>query len=661
MQQADTATDFLVPPVPVLGIGITGHRSKHPVFAANRDAIAATLSRLFGLLGEMAATAAMAGGASTTPLIRLHSLLAYGADLMAVQAAQASGWPVVAPLPFGCALNLAINAQPGHVEDMERLLAGDAADDAATEARANEIRDAARAVAVFALAEQDAAVTERYRSHLSAPADEAAALSFAALCSDRAAMAARVMIEQSDLVVGIWDGETRGAYGGTRHTIEAALAQGVPVLWIDARQPDVWRVLQASEELANLGPRAEPSDDTATLATLVRQALCPHGDGWTGAPLREKWRSRSNRLLHAYRRIELLFGQPGQRPLRSLMQRYEHPDMIATGSGAVMLAAADLPSGDPAMPAQISRHILRPFAWADGISTWLADAYRGSMVASFFLSAFAIIGGMAYLPFASIEHKWGFAAFELVLLAAIVVIFITGKRRRWHERWFDTRRVTEYFRQAPVLLLLGAARTSGRWPRGAGGNWPETYVRHALRGIGLPNMTVAPGYLRRALMFVRDQHVAPQRTYHQDKASRLRRAQHNLDRLSETLFVFAVISVALYLAIEAGAAMDLLPSGWPKQSAKAFTFFGVLFPTLGGAFAGVHYFGDFERFAAISDITAEKLGAVMARIEILLAADDAEISYARTSDIAHAIDDIVVDEIEGWQAVFSGKHITVPV
>ena len=661
MQKFDAEIDFQVPPVPVLGVGITGHRSKHPVFAANRDAIAVTLGRVFDLLAGLATTSAAAGGAGAAPLIRLHSLLAYGADLMAVQAAQTLGWPVVAPLPFGCALNLAINAQPATVGDMERLLAGEAAADAMTEARADEIRDAARIVSVFALAEQDAAVTERYRSHLSTPADEAAALSFAALCSDRAAMAARVMIEQSDMVIGIWDGETRGAYGGTRHTIEASLAQGVPVIWIDARQPDVWRVLQASEELANLGPRAAPADDSMTLATLVREALCPHGDGWTSAPHRETWRSNSNRLLHAYRRIELLFGQPGQRPLRSLVQRYEHPDAIATGTGAAMLAAAALPGGDPALPARISQHILRPFAWADGISTWLADAYRGSMVSSFFLSAFAIIGGMAYLPFASIEHKWGFAAFELVLLAAIVGIFITGKRLRWHERWFDTRRVAEYFRQAPVLLLLGAARASGRWPRGAGGNWPETYVRHALRGIGLPTMTVEPGYLRSALMFVRDQHVVPQRAYHLAKAARLRRAQHNLDRLSETLFVLAVISVALYLLIEAGAAFELFPSGLPKQSAKAFTFFGVLFPTLGGAFAGVHYFGDFERFAAISDTTAEKLGAVAARIEILLAADDAEISYARASDIAHEIDDIVVDEIEGWQAVFSGKHITVPV
>ncbi len=661
MQTADAQADFLALPVPVLGVGITGHRSKHPVFAANSDAIATTLARLFAQLGNTAATAAAAGGAEAAPLIRLHSLLAYGADLMAVQAAQRLSWSVVAPLPFGCDLNLAINAQPTTVDDMEQLLAGHSAEDAATEARAAEIREAARAVAVFALAEQDAAVTARFRAQLTSPADEVAALSFAALCSDRAAMAARVMIEQSDLVVGIWDGETRGAYGGTRHSIEAALAMGVPVVWIDARQPDRWRILQASEELANLAVPGDTADNDTILAGLVEQALCPRGGGWSHGPRRERWRDQSHRLLHAYRRVELLFGEPGQRPLRSLSQRYEHPDAVAAGSGKAMLTAAALLGGDPAMPGRIAQHVMRPFAWADGISTWLADAYRGSMVASFFLSAFAIIGGMAYLPFASIEHKWGFAAFELLLLVMIIGIFVTGKRRRWHERWFDTRRVAEYFRHAPVLLLLGAARPAGRWPQGTTGNWPETYVRHALRAIGLPVMSVEPGYLRRALQFVRDHHVTPQQSYHQGKAAKLRRAQHNLDRLSERLFVLAVISVAVYLAIEMGAALDLLAQDLPKKTAKAFTFLGVLLPTLGGAFAGVHYFGDFERFAAISDVAAQKLAAVTARIDLLLAADDAEISYVRAAEIAHAVDDVVVGEIEGWQAVFSGKHITVPV
>lgn len=662
MQRDDVSELGFSAPATYLDIGITGHRSGHPVFSANRDAIAKSLNALLGLLGRLAKDEAQATDDATALRVQMHSLLAYGADLMAVEAAIANGWTVAAPLPFGRALNLAINAQPSSLADMDVLLTAGDIGDTSTAKRAAEISAIADQVSLFELAEQDHDVETLYRAHLTTPADEGAKQAFIAICSDRAAMAARVMVEHSDLLIGIWDGVTRGEIGGTRHTIEAALEQGIAVVWIDARNPEAWHVLRATEELAGIAQRENAAQSVDALQAVVRDALRPSGDNARTAHGSEKWRDKSSAWFQAYRRVELLFGEPGKRPFRRLQQRYERPRDITSGSGAAMIAAASaLPGGDPHIPKRIASDVLTPFAWADGVSTWLSDAYRGGMVASFFLSAFAIIGGIAYLPFASVNQKWGFAAFEFVLLAMIVAIFFTGKRLRWHERWFETRRVAEYFRHAPILLLLGAARSTGRWPRGADGNWPEHYVRHALRGIGLPRMKVTPAFLRGALSLMRDHHVLPQSTYHRGKADRLKRAQHNLDRTSEFLFLLAVLSVAFYLLIEAGAGLGWLPHTLPHDVAKTFTFLGVLFPTMGGAFAGVHYFGDFERFAAISAITAEKLSDVETRIGFLLDAPDGEVTYARVSGLAHAIDDIVVDEIENWQAVFGGKHITVPV
>lgn len=94
---------------------------------------------------------------------------------------------------------------------------------------------------------------------------------------------------------------------------------------------------------------------------------------------------------------------------------------------------------------------------------------------------------------------------------------------------------------------------------------------------------------------------------------------------------------------------------------KFFTFLGVALPALGGAFAGIRYFGDFERFAAISEVTAEKLEAVEQRIISLGKVADGQIRYAQVAELAHALDDIVVAEIENWQSVFAGKQIAVPV
>jgi len=107
--------------------------------------------------------------------------------------------------------------------------------------------------------------------------------------------------------------------------------------------------------------------------------------------------------------------------------------------------------------------------------------------------------------------------------------------------------------------------------------------------------------------------------------------------------------------------MGWLPHELPHKLSKLFTFLGVICPTIGASIAGMRYFGDFERFAAISEVTAEKLDNIHRRTQLLLTAPDGALDYARASELAQLVDDIVVAEIENWQSVFGGKVITVPV
>ena len=347
---------------------------------------------------------------------------------------------------------------------------------------------------------------------------------------------------------------------------------------------------------------------------------------------------------------------------RHLRQTYETPAQIAAGSAADLLQSARaLPGQKAAFVAAIETSALQRFAWADGVSAYLSDIYRGGMIINFLLAPVAISGGIAYLPLASSGDKWLFALFEVVLLAAILTLTIVGQQRRWHGRWLETRRVAEYLRHAPIMLLLGVARPVGRWPMGTETSWPEWYARNALREVGLPELVVTQDYLKTALTGLLDQHVVEQRDYHLLKAKRLTAAHRNLDRVSETLFTLAVISVTSYLALKGGAALHLWPKDVAESSSYFFTFLGVLLPTFGGTITGIRFFGDFERFAAISNAAAEKLTAVHSRVAQLLASPDAMLDYGQVADLSHATDDIVVGEIESWQAVFGGKHITVPV
>ena len=661
------------PPQVRLCLGVTGHRAHHPVFAGHRDHIEAVLRELFDLVdGEIASKPPVLGPGTLAPT-RLHSLLADGVDQMASQLALARGWEVVSPLPFGDRLNAAINAAPVTAADGRALLGGGDAADAATQARAQRIRALAAQAHLFELADRDEEIAAHWLARLDAPEDLAKAQRFAAESSERVALAGRVLIEQSDILIAVWDGTTSAHVGGTGATIVAALDFGAPVIWIDLKAPQAWRILRTPESLAAAGPPPSAEERAALVRGLVGAVMepagarpGPHGRrSGSGAHSmhRERWHARSNALWHAYRRVEAAFGgEKGRSPFRSLSVSYESPDQVGAESAAdIMAQARSLPGADPELADKIERHVLRRFAWADGVSSHLSDAYRGGMTLNFLFSGLAVVTGVAYLPFAHPGDKAWFAAGEFSFLIAILAITAIGQRRRWHGRWFETRRVAEYFRHSPLMLILGVARPPGRWPRGTETSWPEWYARQGLREVGLPRVAVSRAYLRAGLQSLLDSHVERQRDYHYAKARRLTSVHHNLDRASGLLFVLAVIAVATFLVLTAVAQVVAPAARAPPRATEIFTFLGVLLPTFGAAIAGIRYFGDFERFAAISEVTAEKLDAVHARITLLLSGGQTALDYGLVSDLAHAADDIVVSEIENWQAVFGGKHVTVPV
>ena len=647
-----------------LHLGVTGHRFKHPGFESHAGRIAATLDTIFDLIDQAVRDLPPQSGAGPIATARLHSMLADGTDVIVAEMALARGYELVAPLPFGRRLNKTINALPQNAADARALLAGDEAQDPETQGHASAIRAISDRARLFCLADQDAVMIDLLLAKFDDPDDSAKAQLLAAEVSRRVALAGRILIEQSDILIGVWDGVSTAHIGGTGHTIATALQYGTPVIWIDACTPEQWRVFVGPEDLLQErtdGPDCEVALQHLVQAFLVTTSKAAHPGLATLSY--ERWRPRSSRFAHMYRRIEALFGGSSDRSrLRGLTEHYPPPDDIDAMAAEHMLTAVrNLPDAGAPMATAIMEQVTRRFRWIDGISSRLSDAYRGGMIISFILSSLAIVGGTAYLPLVPPTGKWSFALFELVLLCFILAITFFGRRKRWHGRWFETRRAAEYLRHGAILLALGGARATGRWPKGTETDWPEFYARQTLRSVGLPQASLTPAYLRGVLDGLLDHHVLAQRDYHFAKARRLTKVHHNLDHLSERLFQCAVVSVALYLLLVASGELGFVPKEPVTHLAKLFTVLGVLFPTFGAGIAGIRYFGDFERFASISEVTGEKLGVIHARIESLARVPDAALDYGIVSDLAHAADDVVFAEIENWQAVFGSKQVTVPV
>ena len=654
-------------PRPRFAIGVTGHRASHPSFPADGSVLETQFRAIFGQIDDLLAECASSipGGLAAT---RLHTLTSDGTDQIAAELALDRHWELVVPLPFGRAVNAAINARPMDAEDVRRTLAGEPVADKDAAKRIARIEDLVGKARLFELAEDDDRIAALLLTAAGPGSSPAAQKASDLAAGARAAMAGRILIEQSDLLIAVWDGQSAADVGGTGHTVAIALETGTPVMWIDPANPSRRRMLQTPEALAQCSDPASQEPGDEALSAIIRASVLPQRSGLTGSHIgtdalnAARWRDRSSLLAHAFRRIEALFGEKRlAKRFGSVRQTYERPSDIAGGSAAPLLSAIDaLPAGDSELWARIEAKVLRRFAWADGISAHISDSYRSGMTINFLLGSFAIIAGILYLPLVDTSQKWLFASAEFLLLLAIVAITVYGTRQRLHGRWFETRRAAEYLRHSPLLLAMGVARPAGNWPRGTKSFWPEWYARHSLRGVGLPAAKIGKPYLQAGLAMLRDHHVLPQRDYHRRKARQLNRVHERLDRLSALLFVAAVLSVAIYLGLVAGEHFALIDGRWVTHAAKLFTVLGVALPTLGGAFAGIRYFGDFERFAAISEVAAEKLGVVADRIALLQSAPVERLEYRHVAELIHAADDVVFSEIQNWQAVFSGKKITVP-
>ncbi|MDQ2784992.1 MAG: hypothetical protein M3Y58_08325 [Chloroflexota bacterium] len=179
-------------------VGVTGHRYVASAGAAAgllRDQTRAVFAYLWQTVVDSAPT-------GSQPALVVVSPLAEGADRLIAHEAVANGFPLYCPLPFDRDAYEQDFTDPASREEYRHLLA--------------------RAVMV----------EELPGSHATHATTEAA---YAAV--------GRIVVEQSDLLIAIWDGEAERGRGGTASVVQEARACQLPVVWIAAQPPHAIRVL----------------------------------------------------------------------------------------------------------------------------------------------------------------------------------------------------------------------------------------------------------------------------------------------------------------------------------------------------------------------------------------------------------------------------------
>jgi hypothetical protein len=610
------------PPRPrrVIQIGVTGHRLNRisPQMAAILPEKCAQALRAIAQV--------WAAGAPEPVLLRIISPLAEGADRMVAQAGLAMGADLQCPLPF-------------HAEEYKR--------DFASEASKREFdRLLALASAVYDAGGERNAAEAAYER------------------------AGQIVVQQSDVLIAVWDGEISRGRGGTAQIVDEALALGVTVVWLHAVESATACVLSSDEK----GNRtAAPLQDWMNTGNWMHSASHRTAQHAADARVRRQ-QEEADRVYFSER-------QPGFNP--GWFFRWFR-DFVAEGRlwpGSLRIAdfeesaradwSAWMGNGrGNGLPEATRGYLLDKlcphYAWADGLSTYYGGLLRsGSVMANLFAANavfFALVGVLAdslelwdkrvtFVARNHLLHAWFNrlpSMIEFLLITAILVIIYRGRRKAWHQRWLKYRQLAERLRQDSYLAPLGCSLLKPREVPHFGADpsrsWVDAMFHAITRDIGLAPGSVEIGYLL-AVGELMDKVLKGQIRYHELNHERMEKLNHRLHLVGSGLFAITLVACVVHVAVAGEAAWLLMLATAP--------------PALGAALYAITSQGEFARSADRSLAMKHEL-TQLRTIDLPAALKAGSQMFEELRKVARNVAEVMISETNDWNIVFKYRPLNLP-
>lgn len=238
----------------------------------------------------------------------------------------------------------------------------------------------------------------------------------------------RVVLNQSDILFVVWDGQRQEKLGGTEETFSLAMKQGVPVIWIDACSPHHWQILEPGSSLAepDENGRISPknSDTLENVKQLVNSMInLPYFDKTDDAKshLSQFFEEKQPKLSFAFfwNVFRDIFGDLNLPNVNLTVYPFED-DVIE-----------DWPKKE-STPLDKTVNFLRPFyAWPDKLAVMYSNNYRSTFILLFSFAAIAV--GMALAPVGfsltphSVEETLAIII-EFLIILSILITVVAGKK-----------------------------------------------------------------------------------------------------------------------------------------------------------------------------------------------------------------------------------------
>ena len=622
------------PLLPVhLRVGLIGHRSGHLP-----NDLSGLSEKIREVLSAIKVSAETAQGSAEIPVIdrtavqlTCLSSLADGADQICAAEALRQGYLLECPLPFSA-------------EEYRNDFTCDAARHLFDESLA-------QASSVFEL-DGDRARRE--------PAYDAAA---------------RVLLNRSDILIAIWDGEAARGQGGTAGSVQLALDEGIPVIHITAEASPTARVLWTGGEPipgVDFSSEAIAQDLTsAAIDKITRSLLVPSADAREAMARYLSDRRRSTRLAVFYPILLRLFA--GRKLSKS---DFEAQPFVAAADADWCKEHEDDTFGKPSpvsgyfgvlAPGPLSNSIramlLPAYAWADGLSIINSNLYRSTYVFNFCAAATAV--SLALFGIIAPEAKFWLISAEFLLIATVIGLTRLGRRREWHRLWLEERELAERLRHLRVQALVGSgggiprprvSLTSYDLKSAAVGekDWVSWYVRYIARALPLPNSRADSAYVGRVRSVLQNCELKSQISYHQKNLELMQTLEHRIHKLGLCFFI-ATLAVCGGFALLYFPIITYLDPTAQQLIAKIVTVLTALLPALGAALAGIAAQADLGTLIRRSDESLQQLEAL----------DDAisrqpPTSLAAISSRVESSAQVMVNDLDAWRTIFVSRPLVLP-
>lgn len=464
--------------------------------------------------------------------------------------------------------------------------------------------------------------------------------------------AGKLVLEQSDILIAMWNGEHPKLIGGTSHIVHEAVKRGIPVIWINSEAPydvtygiDKNKLSWETEIEKRLDEIFSPFEEIGEKESK---------DFQTSAETYLNEKQKRWNFAFAY---QLLINMVGRKKFKLPQIRVEEYETLQQKAWVEELnGIKDETQGSFTEDMEnASLHYCKHYAWADMLSIHYGNLYRTSYIIRYLFSAFAVIAvALGFYGGTVLTNFLGFL-FQGVFLGAIIFLAQFEHKRGWQKRFLDYRILAEIIRQMRFLAPLGLVTPLIKVPvysKNKSITWINWHFRSIAREKGLANLKIDDEYLGSYYKLFKKVAVDSEKNFYESRSEEFSNISNRLGKIGMFIFKIGFCAV-LIRAVPFIYKLYYGDTDGVKAAIKFLNELSLIIPGFAPFFFSIKSQGEFERVSRRYRAMYERLQDMSKELE---ESGSSEINIME--DIAKDFSSVMVREVSDWFELINAKSIS---